>query len=240
MGRLSRWNYFYRGDIFCLAIEECKYEMRISGNKSCTRAVCAMEIWHCAILLGLRQASDAHEWVDPGASSTSIARRNRFNRQRMFCVWWNQRSVVDYEQLKPGKSVTTKRYQQQLTDLNRSLLEKAQNTERGNTTFSSWHIFLRDNAPSHTHSAGRFYSAQLIHQISILLITTYLHRWVTHLSSGALIRTKMWKNGSVNGSQQKGKVFTGVIFTNCQKIEKMYNKRRSILWRKQFLSFFRI
>ena len=37
-----------------------------------------------------------------------------------------------YELLKPGETVNTKRYQQQLTDLNRSLLEKSHNTERGN------------------------------------------------------------------------------------------------------------
>ena len=29
--------------------------------------------------------------------------------------------------------------------------------------------------------------------------------------------TKMWKNGSMNGSRQKGKIFTGVISTNCPK-----------------------
>ena len=42
----------------------------------------------------------------------------------MLCVWWHQRGVVCYEVLKPGEMVNVKRYQQQLTDLNRSLLEK--------------------------------------------------------------------------------------------------------------------
>ena len=40
-------------------------------------------------------------------------------------VWWEQRGVVYYEILKPGETVNTKRYQQQLTDLNSSLLQKA-------------------------------------------------------------------------------------------------------------------
>ena len=39
----------------------------------------------------------------------------------------------------------------------------------------------------------------------------------THLPTSALIRTKMWKNGSKSDSQQKGKIFTGVVFTNCPK-----------------------
>jgi len=63
-------------------------------------------------------------WVDPGAPSTSTARPNRFGRKTMLCVWWNQKGVVYYESLKPSETVNTKRYQQQLIDLNRSLLEK--------------------------------------------------------------------------------------------------------------------
>ena len=35
-----------------------KYEMRISGDRWCTRAICAIKIWHCAILLCHQQASD--------------------------------------------------------------------------------------------------------------------------------------------------------------------------------------
>jgi len=53
-------------------------------------------------------------WVDPGASSTSITRLNRFGR-KMLCVWW-EKGVVYYELLKPGETVNTKRYQQ-LIDL---------------------------------------------------------------------------------------------------------------------------
>jgi len=72
-------------------------------------------------------------WVDPGAPSTSTARPNRFGRKTMLCVWWNQKGVVYYELLKPGETVNTKRYQQQLIDLNHSLFKKDQNTKRGNT-----------------------------------------------------------------------------------------------------------
>ena len=41
----------------------------------------------------------------------------------------------------------------------------------------------------------------------------------TYLLSNPLVHTKMWKNSSMNDSQQKGKIFTSVIFTNCPKDE---------------------
>ena len=44
----------------------------------------------------------------------------------MLCVWCDQRGVVYYELLKSGEMINAKRYQQQLTDLNRFLLEKSQ------------------------------------------------------------------------------------------------------------------
>jgi len=63
----------------------------------------------------------------------------------MLCIWWDQKDVVCYELLKPGKTVNTKRYQQQLIDLNRLLLKKPEYQKRQHKV-----IFLYDNAPSHT------------------------------------------------------------------------------------------
>ena len=48
--------------------------------------------------------------------------------------------------LKPGYTVSIKRYQQQLTDLNRSLLEKRPEYRKRQHKI----IFLRDNVPLHT------------------------------------------------------------------------------------------
>jgi len=63
----------------------------------------------------------------------------------MLCVWWNQKGVVYYELLKPGEMVNTKRYQQQLIDLNRSLLKKRPEYQKRQHKV----VFLHDNA-SHT------------------------------------------------------------------------------------------
>ena len=64
----------------------------------------------------------------------------------MLCVWWDQKGVVYYELLKPAETVNTKRYKQQLIDLNRSLLEKRPEYRKRQHKI----IFLHDNAPSHT------------------------------------------------------------------------------------------
>ena len=69
----------------------------------------------------------------------------------MFCVWWDQKGVVYYELLKPSETVNTKRYQQQLIDLNRSLLKKRPEYQKRQHKI----IFLHDNTPSHTAKSVR-------------------------------------------------------------------------------------
>ena len=62
------------------------------------------------------------------------------------CVWWDQKGVIYYELLKPGETVNTNRYQQQMIYLNRALQEKRPDCRRRQHKV----IFLHDNAPSHT------------------------------------------------------------------------------------------
>lgn len=88
-------------------------------------------------------------WVNPGSPSTSTARPNRFGKKTMLCTWWDQKGVVYYELLKPGETVNTQRYQQQLIELNHSLLIKRPEYERRQHKV----IFLHDNAPSHKAKA---------------------------------------------------------------------------------------
>ena len=87
----------------------------------------------------------------------------------MLCVWWDQKGA---ELLKPGEAVNTKRYQEQLTDLNRSLLEKR--TERGLTEKDNENSFFFMTMLQ--HSAVKFYLVQPPHQTWLLPITTCLHR----------------------------------------------------------------
>ena len=58
----------------------------------------------------------------------------------------NQKGVIYYELLKPGETVNTNLYQQQMVDLNRALQQKRPNYRRRQHKV----IFLHDNTKSHT------------------------------------------------------------------------------------------
>ncbi|GFX13144.1 mariner Mos1 transposase [Trichonephila clavipes] len=85
-------------------------------------------------------------YLDPGQPSKSTARPNRFGRKTMLCIFWDQEGPISYELLKPGETVNTDRYKQQLLNLNDAILEKKseQYKKRQHKV-----IFLDDNAPSH-------------------------------------------------------------------------------------------
>ena len=58
----------------------------------------------------------------------------------------DQKGVIYYELLKPGETVNTERYRQQMNDLNRALREKRPEYQKRQHKV----ILLHDNAPSHT------------------------------------------------------------------------------------------
>jgi len=84
-------------------------------------------------------------WVDPGQASTSTAKPNRFGKKRMLCVWWDQKGIMYHELLKPGETVNTDRYRQQMINLNHALIEKRPEWARRHGKV----ILLHDNAPAH-------------------------------------------------------------------------------------------
>ena len=60
-------------------------------------------------------------WVNPGQPP---AKPDRFCKTTMLCVWWDQKGVVYQELLKPGETIITDRYRQQMINLNHALIEK--------------------------------------------------------------------------------------------------------------------
>lgn len=84
-------------------------------------------------------------WVDPGQPSTSTAKPDRFGKKTMLCVWWDPKGVVYHELLKPGETVNTHRYRQQMINLNHALIEKRPELARRHGKV----ILLHDNAPAH-------------------------------------------------------------------------------------------
>ena len=61
--------------------------------------------------------SQCFEWFKKFRSGNFDVR----NEER---VWWDQKGVIYYELLKPGETVNTERYRQQMIDLNQALREK--------------------------------------------------------------------------------------------------------------------
>ena len=64
---------------------------------------------------------------------------------------WDQKGVIYYKLLKPGVTVNTNRYQQQMIDLNRALQEKRPDYRRRQHKV----IFLHDNAPITDSETGQ-------------------------------------------------------------------------------------
>lgn len=92
-------------------------------------------------------------WVDPGQPSTSTPKPNRFGKKTMLCVWWDQQGIIYFELLKPGETVNTDRYHQQLIKLHRAIREKRPEFKERHDSL----IFLHDNAPAHTSLVVRNY-----------------------------------------------------------------------------------
>ena len=59
--------------------------------------------------------------LSPGEVGPSTPRPNHFHRKTMLCVWWDQCGVVYFELLRPGETVNTDRYRQQIINLNQNL-----------------------------------------------------------------------------------------------------------------------
>ncbi|GFV40816.1 mariner Mos1 transposase [Trichonephila clavipes] len=63
----------------------------------------------------------------------------------MLCIFWDKEGPIYYELLKPGETVNTDRYKQQLLNLNDAILEKREQYKKRQHKV----IFRDDNAPSH-------------------------------------------------------------------------------------------
>ncbi|GFT84770.1 mariner Mos1 transposase [Trichonephila clavipes] len=86
-------------------------------------------------------------YVDPGQSSKSTARPNCFGRKTMLCIFWDEEGQIYYiyELLKPGETINTDHYKQQLLNLNDAIFKKHKQYKKRQHKV----IFLDDKAPSH-------------------------------------------------------------------------------------------
>ena len=63
---------------------------------------------------------------------------------------------------------------------------------------------------------GKYFRMRLTHKTWLCPISTYLHRWDTHLLSRTSFLTNMYENGSMTGLPQKTNNFFGEVSINCQ------------------------
>ncbi|GFW18354.1 mariner Mos1 transposase [Trichonephila clavipes] len=84
-------------------------------------------------------------YVDPGKSSKSTVRPNRSGLKTKLCIFWDQEGPIYYELLKPGETVNTVPYKQELLNLNDTILEKRKQYKKRLHKV----IFHDDNAPNH-------------------------------------------------------------------------------------------
>ncbi|UYV66134.1 hypothetical protein LAZ67_4000380 [Cordylochernes scorpioides] len=72
-------------------------------------------------------------------------RPNRLGKKAMLFVWWDQAGVVYFKPLKPGETVNTSRYEQQMHSLREALNEKRPELREKHNKL----ILQHDNAPAH-------------------------------------------------------------------------------------------
>ena len=133
----------------------------------------------------------------------------------------DQKGVIYYELLKPGETVNTERYRQQMIDLNQALRENRPEYQKRLPKV----ILLRDNAPSHTAKPVKetieAFSWEILSHAAyspdLAPSDYYLFASMdTHFLTSTSLLTKMYENGSMTGLLQKSDSFFGVASTNCQ------------------------
>ena len=114
----------------------------------------------------------------------------------MLCVCWGQNGVGYHELLKPGETVNTNMYRQQMINLNHALIEERPRGRRHGKV-----ILLYDNAPAH--------KSKSVQDAIKVLGWELLPHW--HWLSSTSIPTQKF------GLLQKTNISIGMVSTNCQK-----------------------
>jgi hypothetical protein len=64
------------------------------------------------------------EWLDKGQLPVPVAKRERFEKKIVLCVWWNYNGFIYYELVPDGRTINAQVYSQQLEKMYEVLLEK--------------------------------------------------------------------------------------------------------------------
>jgi histone-lysine N-methyltransferase SETMAR len=64
------------------------------------------------------------QWLDKGQLSVPVAKRERFVKKVLLCVWWNYEGLTYYKLVTDGRTINAEVYSQQLEKMYTVLLEK--------------------------------------------------------------------------------------------------------------------
>jgi hypothetical protein len=64
------------------------------------------------------------QWLDKGQLPVPVARRERFEKKVLFCVWWNHEGLIYYELVPDDHTINVEVYFQQSEKVYTVLLEK--------------------------------------------------------------------------------------------------------------------
>ncbi|GFV39660.1 mariner Mos1 transposase [Trichonephila clavipes] len=161
-------------------------------------------------------------YIDPGQPSKSTARPNRLGLRTMLCLFWDKEGSIYYiyELLKPGETVNTDRYKQQLLNLNNAILGKRDQYKKRQHKV----IFLDDNVPSHrakptkdiVKALGWEPLAHAAYSPDLTPSDYHLFASLGHALAAQRF-TKTSNLGMMTGWPQKTDHFFGMVFTNCPK-----------------------
>jgi histone-lysine N-methyltransferase SETMAR len=64
------------------------------------------------------------QWLDKGQLPVPVAKRERFKKKVLLCIWWNYKGLIYYELVPDGRMINAEVYSQQLEKMYMILLEK--------------------------------------------------------------------------------------------------------------------
>jgi histone-lysine N-methyltransferase SETMAR len=101
-------------------VEFCRKLLQLAkDHRSIKRIVTWDEKW-----IYLNNTDLQKQWLDKGQLPALVAKRERFEKKVLLCIWWNYEGLIYYELVPDGRAISAEVYSQQLEKMYTVLLEK--------------------------------------------------------------------------------------------------------------------
>jgi [histone H3]-lysine36 N-dimethyltransferase SETMAR len=127
-------------------IDTCKKLLQNSMNERwMKRVVTCDEKW-----IYFSNPNKENQWLDPGQEAYPVAKRDRFSKKVMLCVWWNFEGVIHFELVANNRAINAELYTDQLDRMYTALGKKYPALINRKQV-----ILQQDNASPHTAALTR-------------------------------------------------------------------------------------